>query len=86
MSSVFLGGMVGSGMGMLLVCYLIYRGLKTTPWKSLVAQALISGMVTLFVLPAPQRDIDLAAQWAGWALALIIMSLVTLRKKPIKSP
>ena len=83
--AVLLGGLVGSALGMLVICYGIYRVVPKKLTISLPAQAVISGLVTFYLSTDREgihyRQIDVMSNWAGWVLALVIMALYLFRKR-----
>jgi len=82
--AVFFGGTLGATLGMLLLCYFIYRvGPKKLP-ITLSLQALVSGLLTFYLSTDHDglhyRQVDVAANWAGWFLALAIMALFLVKR------
>ena len=88
--AILLGGTLGSFIGMLVVCYLVFKLGPNKRAINFTLQALISGLITLYLSTAHDgihyRQIDVVADWAGWALALAVMFFVVAKKKTADIP
>ena len=85
MMGVFLGATLGSALVMFVLCIAVYKvGPKKLP-LSLFLQALVSGLITWYLSSdhygIHYRQVDVAANWAGWVLALIVMIVVLLKRR-----
>ena len=82
--AMLIGGILGSFLGMLVVCFLVSKFGPKKLAVNLTLQGLISGLLTLYLSTdhygTHYAQVDVEANWIGWALALAIMSYFTVRK------